>query len=63
MNDKLEQLEYWITKEKDNSQTLVSDVILGKHHVGMVAAYTRVLRKIEEIKKDGEPNEDFKNGV
>lgn len=52
--DKLEQLEYWIEKEKDGSQTLVADVILGKHHVGMVAAYSRVLRKIQELKKEGE---------
>lgn len=63
MNDKFEQLEYWITKEKDNSQTLINDQILGKHYVGMVAAYTRVLRKLEEIKKEGEQSENFKNGV
>lgn len=55
MNDKLEELEFWIQKEIDNSEKLKHDVLIGRHHEGMIAAYGRVIRKIYEMK--GESND------
>lgn len=51
MNTELEQLEFFVSQQKEQAQQRLNTPLLMRQPEGMVSAFDIVLRKIKELKE------------